>query len=95
MGDNPKDAAQAALDRCSIKAGDIYRHYKGGLYSIVCTAIDEATLEPMVIYRSNSKGTTWARTLAVFTSLADTDTTYVLPDGSTQQGRTRFSRVLD
>jgi hypothetical protein len=47
--------------------GEIYRHYKGGLYSIVARAIKEDTLEPLVIYRSNAKGTTWARTLENFT----------------------------
>jgi hypothetical protein len=67
---DPKDEAQASLRDSGIGRGQIYRHYKGGLYSIVDVAIKEDTLEPLVIYRSNAKGTTWARTLANFTERA-------------------------
>ena len=48
------------------QAGQIYRHYKGGLYTVVARAIKEDTLEPLVIYQSNARGTVWARTLANF-----------------------------
>jgi hypothetical protein len=63
---DPKDQAQTVLDGCGIEPGQVYRHYKGGLYVIVAVAIDEASLEPMVVYRSNRRGTTWIRTLANF-----------------------------
>lgn len=49
------------------QVGEIYRHYKGGLYVIVARSIKEDTLEPLVTYRSNAKGTFWTRTLANFT----------------------------
>lgn len=50
------------------KAGETYRHYKGGLYVIVCLSIQENTLETLVTYRSNTQKTYWTRTLANFTS---------------------------
>ncbi len=58
-----KDVAQAGLATQPEKAGQIYRHYKGGLYTIVAMAIMEDTLEPMVVYQSNLKGTISIRTL--------------------------------
>lgn len=61
---DPKDAAQAALTRSGIRPGQIYRHYNGGLYSVVAVCIKEDTLEPMVVYQSNVKGSVWTRTLA-------------------------------
>jgi hypothetical protein len=61
-----KDKAQAELAACGIRPGQVYRHYKGGLYTIVTLGIKEDTLEPMVAYHSNAKDTTWVRTLANF-----------------------------
>lgn len=69
MATDSKDAAQAALRKSGIERGQIYQHYKGGLYSIVDVGIKEDTMEPMVIYCSNLKGTTWIRTLADFTAI--------------------------
>jgi hypothetical protein len=51
--------------------GEVYRHYKGGIYSIVARSIQEDTLEPLVTYHSNLKGTNWTRTLANFTETVD------------------------
>ena len=42
-----------------------YRHYKGGLYELVCEATLEADLTPMIIYRAHD-GSIWARPKAVF-----------------------------
>lgn len=64
--DHQKYLAQVGLKPCSIVPGQVYRHYKGGLYVIVAVSIKEDTLEPMVTYRSNKRGTCWARTLANF-----------------------------
>jgi hypothetical protein len=50
-----------------IKPGQIWRHYKGGVYEIVGVAIHSETLEEMVIYKSlydgdkYKKGTIWVR----------------------------------
>jgi hypothetical protein len=66
--DDLKDLAQRHAEG-GPQPGEVYRHYKGGIYSIVARCIKEDTLEPLVIYHSNKKGTNWARTLANFTEL--------------------------
>jgi hypothetical protein len=66
--DDLKDLAQRQATG-GPQPGEVYRHYKGGIYSIVARAVKEDTLEPLVIYHSNKKGTNWARTLANFTEL--------------------------
>jgi len=72
--DMRKDEAQEKLAVVSsaipgIQPGDIYSHYKGGLYVIVCLSIHESTLEPLVTYRSNARGTIWTRPLRNFTEI--------------------------
>ena len=37
-----------------------YRHYKGGVYEVVCEAIIEADLTAVVVYRGQD-GKTWVR----------------------------------
>jgi len=49
-----------------------YRHYKGGLYELVCEATLEADLSPMIIYRAHD-GSIWARPKAVFFELVEVD----------------------
>ena len=49
-----------------------YRHYKGGLYELVCEATLEADLTPMIIYRAHD-GSIWARPKAVFFELVEVD----------------------
>ena len=49
-----------------------YRHYKGGLYELVCEATLEADLTPMIIYRA-ADGSVWARPKAVFFELIEVD----------------------
>ena len=45
----------------------LYRHYKGGEYEVIAVALDEATHEPMVVYKSLQEsgefpvGTVWVR----------------------------------
>ena len=48
------------------KAGDIWRHYRGGEYQIVGMGRLEATDEPAVFYRATEgkDATTWARSLS-------------------------------
>lgn len=53
-----------------------YRHYKGGLYELVCEATLEADLTPMIIYRA-ADGSIWARPKAVFFELVEVDGTMV------------------
>lgn len=49
-----------------------YRHYKGGLYELVCEATLEADLTPMIIYRAHD-GSIWARPKSVFFELVEVD----------------------
>lgn len=37
-----------------------YRHYKGGLYELVCEAVLEANHTPVVVYRGQD-GVVWVR----------------------------------
>ena len=68
---------ESALDR-TISAGDIFRHFKGGLYEIVCVALNTETSEDMVIYKSISPnnprcefGKIYARPKSMFLSVTD------------------------
>jgi hypothetical protein len=63
---DPKNAAQVALLKCPVLRDQIYRHYKGGMYVVIIVALMEETMEPVVVYRSNKRGTSWVRTLANF-----------------------------
>ncbi len=49
-----------------------YRHYKGGLYELVCEATLEADLTPMIIYRAHD-GSIWVRPKAVFFELIEVE----------------------
>jgi hypothetical protein len=49
-----------------------YRHYKGGLYELVCEATLEADLTPLIIYRAHD-GSIWARPRSVFFELVEVD----------------------
>lgn len=48
------------------KDGEVYTHYKGGLYEIVATGFLEDTEVPCVVYRSLKKDITWVRTAKNF-----------------------------
>lgn len=63
-----KDDAQAKLKTLQIQPGDTFTHYKvGGVYEIVTLAVDEGTLEPLIVYRSVDHASTWVRTYRNFT----------------------------
>jgi hypothetical protein len=49
-----------------------YRHYKGGLYELVCEATLESDHTPMIIYRA-ANGTIWCRPKSVFHELVEVD----------------------
>lgn len=62
----------------------VYRHYKGGLYRVVCLAHHSESLEEMVIYESLDSHTGyWARPLSMWEEL-------VTVDGKTQPRFVRF-----
>jgi hypothetical protein len=49
-----------------------YRHYKGGLYELVCEATLEADLTPLIVYRA-ADGSIWCRPKAVFFERVEVD----------------------
>jgi hypothetical protein len=49
-----------------------YRHYKGGVYELVCEAELEADLTPVMVYRGED-GRTWVRPKAAFFETVEVD----------------------
>jgi hypothetical protein len=71
------------LKQCPRK-GTLFRHYKGGLYIIVGSALNENTREPMVLYTRSGDHLVWSRPLSNFVSLVQGDT-----------ARPRFEQLTD
>ena len=49
-----------------------YRHYKGGLYELVCEATLESDHSPMIVYRA-ANGSVWIRPREVFFETVEVD----------------------
>jgi hypothetical protein len=49
-----------------------YRHYKGGIYELVCEAVLEADHVPVIVYRGQD-GVVWVRPKAAFFETVDVD----------------------
>ena len=47
-----------------------YRHYKGGIYELVCEATQESDLTPVIVYRSHN-GSIWTRPKQVFFEMVE------------------------
>ena len=58
-----KESAQELLKKVALQPGDRYRHYKGGEYEVITCAVDEATLDLVVVYYNVTHGSVWTRTL--------------------------------
>ncbi|MFZ6709237.1 DUF1653 domain-containing protein [Undibacterium sp. TC9W] len=63
-------AAEIAADAAPVhllktKGVQRFRHYKGGIYELVCEATQESDLSPVIVYRSYD-GSIWTRPRAVF-----------------------------
>ena len=54
-----------------LKVGSLYRHFKGGLYRVVCVARDSESLEYMVVYKNEETGDTWVRSVYMFMGSVD------------------------
>ncbi|MBB2200024.1 DUF1653 domain-containing protein [Gluconacetobacter tumulisoli] len=48
-----------------------YRHYKGGLYTLLCVGRHSETEEWLVTYRSEAQGDYWVRPLAMWVEDVD------------------------
>lgn len=62
MPEKVSKEAIAALMRMGPLAGSLWQHVKGGVYTVVTTAIREEDLTPVVVYR-DGEGVTWVRPL--------------------------------
>ena len=61
----------------------LYRHYKGGLYTVLCTGRHSETEEWLVTYRSETLGTYWVRPLAMWMQTVNGQPRLALLDNST------------
>src|SRR5688572_5416820 len=68
-------AADAMVAESGPNPGSVWRHRKGGLYRVVCCAVEEETLAPTVVYHdfnvfdpnnAEMMSRTWTRPLAAF-----------------------------
>ena len=51
-----------------------YRHFKGGIYEVVCVAMHSETLEEMVFYRNVSEPQkVWVRPLSMWNETVEHD----------------------
>ena len=53
-----------------------FRHYKGGIYELVCEATQESDLSPVIVYRSHN-GSIWTRPKSVFFEMVNVDGVHV------------------
>lgn len=60
------------------KQDDLWVHYKGGKYQIICIATETDTGQPFVVYRALSDSKIWVRMLFRFMSKV---TNAEVPDG--------------
>lgn len=71
-GMDDKDIAQARIEETGPTPGSRFRHYKGGEYEVVANALEEATLNHLVVYRA-PKGTVWTRPIDDWNAMVDVD----------------------
>ena len=55
----------------SIEPGQVYRHYKGGYYKIICRALLEKDKSPQVVYQSLQDDLIWIRPESEFTEIIE------------------------
>lgn len=69
----------------NIVPGDVYRHFKGGVYTIVCVAQHTENGDALVVYTSQQNGKTYARPASMFEGLVHKDGCFI----------SRFEKVGD
>ena len=56
------------------KPQELYRHFKGNLYQIICLAKHSETMEDLVIYKELfGEGKVWARPASMFYQMVNID----------------------
>ena len=60
------------LNKTYPKPGEKYHHYKGGQYEVICMCNHTETNEPLVIYKSLSFGSQYARPFSEWNDQVDT-----------------------
>ncbi|MBC3886104.1 DUF1653 domain-containing protein [Undibacterium griseum] len=65
-------AVTVAPPAVSIGHPQRFRHYKGGIYELVCEATQEADLSPVIVYRAQN-GSIWTRPKTVFFEMLEID----------------------
>ena len=72
MKDARIEAQKDAQGWASVMAGNVYRHFKGGLYVVNGVVVHSETAELLVIYTSKEDPQKmWARPLEMFVSPVD------------------------
>lgn len=63
---------EEVIDR-KILPGQLYKHFKGHTYEVICTGKDTTTLEDFVVYKEYNKPDPkiWIRKLSEFNSYVD------------------------
>lgn len=67
--EDAQNILSAAVLGYDLIPGKVFRHYKGGLYTIQAVSVMQGTWETLVTYRSNKTLTDWTHTLAEFTKV--------------------------
>lgn len=64
---------ELSMDRTLPEVGDIYRHFKGNHYQVICTAYHSETKEALVVYKNIVTNNICARPVEMFLSPVDKD----------------------
>lgn len=58
--------ANSFVPLTEVVEGGLYRHYKGGIYKVICIATHTENNDELVIYKGKTKGRIWARPKPMF-----------------------------
>lgn len=66
VNDAPDEQPAAPAKPREVHEGERYRHFKGGLYTVIAIATHTETMEEMVVYKSDENGSVWVRPKSMF-----------------------------